>query len=168
MRRGAFPDNQFPYKVEVLDVIRMLGEGTRNPHAEGKKETAADLMVPTSLTIPANTTIHDALAQLAQKHLSLAAITDGSDQPIGIVSRHALRREGRNSRRPVGEVMVPVFFCVRSKAPAGRVMEEIRSLGLDILFVIADDKGLGGVICDAAFLSETGPRETQRVRSTTP
>src|SRR5207302_5659663 len=135
---------------------------------ERRSETAADLMIPVSLTIPDATTIYDALALLNDQRLSVAPVVDSADQPIGIIRRHTLQHQGENNHAHVRKFMTPVFFSVRPEAPAAKVIEEIRFLHLHNLFVI-DNKVLAGVICDTDILPEiaavTGASERSGVET---
>jgi CBS-domain-containing membrane protein len=135
--------------LEVLDVIRTLGKGSRGPTAESRKHTAADLMIPATLVIPTSTTIDNALALLTQKGLNLAAVVDTDEQPVGFVTRRALDHPDGEKDLLVGDVMTPIFFSVRPEAPAARVIEEIRSLRLRNIFVIAGNQEIAGVICES-------------------
>jgi CBS domain-containing protein len=145
------------------------------PHAE----TAADLMTPTSLAIPENTTVHNALAALNEKRVTSAAVVDALGQPVGVVNRadlEAAKRDkgGRRRTSPhdpaharpisVRDLMTPVFFSIRPETPAERVIQEIRALRLNRLFVMADGRGLVGFINGTTLLDSDASRESYRLR----
>jgi CBS-domain-containing membrane protein len=126
---------------------------------EQHRETAADLMRPTSLTVRDNATNREALRILTRNKLIEAPVLDAFGQPIGVVSPSDLvagnheehtgcsaGRVRRTSSARVRDVMTPVFFSVRPETPARNVIQEIRALDLHRLFVIADGRGLVGVI----------------------
>jgi CBS-domain-containing membrane protein len=123
-------------------------------------------MTPTSLVISESTALDAAIAILADKRLSAAAVIDTLGQPVGIVNRSELqsvKRQMAGRRRSAGyeavvagpvvrDLMTPVFFSIRAEAPADRVIQEIRALRLHRLFVMSEGKGLVGFINGTSLL----------------
>jgi CBS domain-containing membrane protein len=69
-------------------------EKTMNWHAKSPSpvlalvaKTAADLMTPTIVTIPAAATVPEAVALLIEKNLSAVPVVDQAGKPVGVLSR---------------------------------------------------------------------------------
>jgi|SRR4051812_26694936 len=147
-------------------------------------ETAADLMTPNPVSIPADAPVEEAVAFLTDKGFSAAPVIDRAGRPVGVVSRADIvihDRETVNYLKPVpddaeaeapagaGEltteasapvcvrdIMTPVVFSVRPDAPAARVVEDILSWDVHRLFVV-DGGVLVGVISTLDVLRRLRP-----------
>jgi CBS domain-containing protein len=60
--------------------------------------------------------------------------------------------------RPVREVMTPVVYGVAPDAPAGEVVERMRTLNVHRLFVMGADGRLAGVVSMSDVVAHLGPR----------
>jgi CBS domain-containing protein len=141
-------------------------------------ETAADLMTTNPVSIGADATLEEAVAFLANKGFSAAAVIDQAGRPIGVVSQldivvfhaipeyHAKSGLGARSaerlksgggpmaadRTCVREVMTPIVFSVTPELPAHKVIEEMLARKVHRLFVVGNDGVLTGVISTVDFL----------------
>jgi CBS domain-containing protein len=58
-----------------------------SPPTRPRPATAADLMTPNPVCIPASATVEEVIAFLADTGYSAAPVIDSADRPIGVVSR---------------------------------------------------------------------------------
>src|SRR5262249_31270335 len=143
----------------AMDVTRTAEVTRPRMSTDVNVKTAADLMVPTPLTIQENTSVQDALSFLIDQELSAAPVIDAMGEPVGVVTRSDAQTIARGrfvakgswpSRECaagcVRDFMTPVFFSVRAEMPAARVIREIRALRLHHLFVISGEQQVVGII----------------------
>ena len=138
-------------------------------------ETASDLMSPNPVSIRDNATIREAIAFLVDKGISGAPVIDEAGHPVGVLTQtdilihdretlEGLPRTQAESGPPlprgwweefaferidktvVADLMTPAVFSVPLNAPVERVIEEMRDLNVDRLFVVDENGVLVGVI----------------------
>lgn len=135
--------------------------------------SAQEIMTPNPHSLREDATIEEAIAFLIDKGFRAAPVIDESGKPVGVISqsdivvhdRENVARAGKMHEyfgmenldhepmsagaRPnvrVRDLMTPVVFQVPPDAPFFRVLEEMVTLNVHRLFVVADDGVLIGVI----------------------
>lgn len=138
-------------------------------------ETARQMMTANPVSIPADSTIHDAAVLLTDRGFGAVPVIDEAGRPIGVISRTDLVRyerehvlvespARRDTKLPSGErvgkgfqiertdtalvreVMTPVIFAVDPATPASQVVEEMIRNRVHRLFVVDASRVLVGVI----------------------
>jgi CBS domain-containing protein len=166
--------------IEEKDGVLFIRRGSRPapwPDAFGKlaldARTAADLMTPHVVSIPASATVIEAEALLRDRGLSAVPVVGEDGQPVGVLSRadivafdceehdrppaapetptgpgasasHVLRIEYVGPAR-VQDIMTQVVFAVAPDTPAAKVVEALLSLRVHRLFVTNPSGSLLGV-----------------------
>jgi CBS domain-containing protein len=149
--------------------------------------TAADLMVREVVSIRADATLPEALELLVGKGYSAAPVIDEAGRPVGVLSRSDLvvhERERTRGGVPdyygrsdltlpdaspaglsasdspvrVGDLMTPAIFSVAPDAPARRVIEDMRALKVQRLFVSDANGVLVGVISALDVVAHLRPQ----------
>jgi CBS domain-containing protein len=147
--------------------------------------TAAELMTPKVVSLPATATAEEAAAFLTDKGLNTVPVMGEDGRPVGVLSRtdvvaHASedgrsvppRAEGdgragaADSRvvvvekvgpTQVRDIMTPFVFAVGPQTPAATVVGAILSLGVHHLFVADPQGGILGVISTIDVLRRLRP-----------
>jgi CBS domain-containing protein len=180
--------------IEEKDGILCIRRGSRPatwPGALAKlaleARTAADLMTPHVVSIPASATVIEAEALLRDRGLSAVPVVGEDGQPVGVLSRadivafdceenhgppaspetptdpgasasHVLRIDYVGPAR-VQDIMTQVVFAVAPDTPAAKVVEALLSLRVHRLFVIDPSGSLLGVISMTDVLRHLHPSE---------
>lgn len=152
-------------------------------------DSAADLMSPNPVSLPADATVREALALFTDRGFGAAPVIDAGGRPIGVLSRTDLliheREQGRHpsvidetdwdeipsladrggfsvemvDSTPVRDLMTPVVFTVGVDVPADQVVKQMLSLKVHQLFVVDDDLTLVGVITALDVVRHLQPTE---------
>lgn len=137
-------------------------------------QTAADLMVPNPISLPAESTLEQAMTLFTEKGIAAAPVIDEGGRPIGVISRSDIfihQVEDARRQRPdyfhspegaapspkrnpgpatkpthVADVMTPAVFAVGPDTHVGRVVSDMVGLHVHRLFVVDGDGVLVGVI----------------------
>jgi CBS domain-containing protein len=124
--------------------------------------TAAEVMTGDPVSVPAEATLTEVLAFLADKGYSAAPVIDQAGRPIGVVSRtDFLVHERKQALSPppslgtgppqVGQVrarelMTPAVFTVKPETPVPSLAEQMVELNVHRLFVVDESGVLVGVV----------------------
>jgi CBS domain-containing protein len=157
--------------------------------------TAADLMVPSLVSIEAEATAAEAIDLLIGKGISAAPVIDEAGRAVGVLSRSDLLvHERERARRAVpdyylhadlaqggsgaaarrrqaddgvcaSDLMTPVVFAVAPDAPASRVINDMLALKVHRLFVSDREGVLVGVISALDVLQHLRPTSPLPPRS---
>ena len=132
-------------------------------------QTAADLMTPNAVSIPADASVKDAVAFFTNRGFSAAPVIDEAGRPVGVLSQADILIYDRENAAPaatggacvradaVRDLMTPVVFSVSPDTPAPRVIEELLALRVHRLFVVDADGVLIGVISALDILQRVRP-----------
>jgi CBS domain-containing protein len=141
-----------------------------------RAETAADLMTPNPVSIPASALVGEAITLLTDRGFSAAPVIDEAGRPVGVISRTDILIHDRESGgcQDAGEVkesfdgkgfqvhrvdytcvrdiMTPTVLCVAPETPARKVVDQLLRLNVHRLFVVDASGVLVGVISAADVL----------------
>ena len=138
-------------------------------------ETARQMMTPNPISIPADSTLHDAAVLLTDRGFGAVPVIDAAGRPIGVISRTDLVRHDRehvlvespsrlDTKLATGErigkgfqieridgalvrdVMTPIVLAVDPSTPASQVVTEMIGNRVHRLFVVDETRVLVGVI----------------------
>ncbi len=109
--------------------------------------TAAQLMTPQVVSIPADAPVPQAVALLTDRGLSAAPVIDAAGRPLGVVSQADvlahLREQPTAPPAParVKDIMTPTVFSCTPQTPAHEVVRLLLGLKVRQLFVV-DETGV--------------------------
>lgn len=153
-----------------------------------RAETAADLMVANPISVPADATIKEATAFLADKDYGAAPVIDEAGHPVGVLSKSDILVHDREKvnevpsrdravpegfhvenvdQTRVRDLMTPAVFSVRPETPASKVIAEMLALRVHHLFVVGGDGVLVGVISALDVLRRLEPEASEVVKKKT-
>jgi CBS domain-containing protein len=123
------------------------------PRLTLQADTAADLMRTNPVSVPADALVEEAVRLFADRGVSAAPVIDPAGRPVGVVSQSDVITHQRERDRPgdgtaarVRDIMTPALFSVVPETPAGQVIEQLRALNVNHLFVVDHGGVLLGVI----------------------
>jgi CBS domain-containing protein len=125
------------------------------PRLTLQADFAADLMRDNPIAIDQDAPVAEALALFVDRGCGAAPVIDAAGRPVGVVSHTDIivhERERVRSDAPtekparVRDIMTPALFSVPPETPAASVVEQMRALNVQRLFVVNRDGTLVGVI----------------------
>jgi CBS domain-containing protein len=134
---------------------------------------AADLMTPNPVTLRANTTLAQAAAVMADRHLKRLPVVDDQGQLVGMVSRSDLLKtvaEGLRQRpaeplqlpvgapATVGEMMLREVPTVHRDTPLAETLDRLLETDKRRVVVVDDDNRVVGIITDGDVVERAARR----------
>jgi CBS domain-containing protein len=137
-------------------------------------KTAAEIMTPSLVSLPATATLEEAAALLTDKHLAAVPVLNSNGDAVGVLSRTDLvaheraqanrlapgrECKAKNGPLQVQSIMTPVVIAVSPETPASTVVRTMLGLSIHRVFVTGIDGTLLGVVSSTDILRQLhGPQ----------
>jgi CBS domain-containing protein len=137
---------------------------TAAPRLSLQADTAADLMRTDPVSVPADAPVEEVVRLFADRGISAAPVIDPAGRPVGVVSQSDIiahqrerGRAGDGTAARVRDIMTPALFSVTPETAAAQVIEQLRAMNVNHLFVVDRGGVLLGVIGTRDILERLRP-----------